>query len=64
MTGKELELERRTLDVKVKDLAAAMDRRSSRITQIEGQRYVSPEMARRYREALATFTTVATDEAA
>lgn len=60
VTGKELELERRALDVKVKDLAAAMGSRSSRVSQIESQRLVTPEMARRYRDALATFATVAT----
>lgn len=64
VTGKELELERRSLDVKVSDLATAMGRAPSRVSQIEAQRYVTPRMAQRYREALATFATVATTEAA
>jgi len=58
-TGKELELERVALDVKVGELARAMGyRHPSSISQIEAQRVVTPGTAQRYREALATFAAV------
>lgn len=57
-------MERVLLDVRTKDLAAAMGTRSSHVSQIESSRYVTDRMAERYREALATFATVATGPAA
>jgi plasmid maintenance system antidote protein VapI len=65
VSGKELQLERVRLDVRVGELAEAMGyTHGSGVTQIESQRRVTPRMAARYREALATFATVATGEAA
>lgn len=60
VTGKELELERRAKDVSVTALAYAMGVAHSRVSHIEGSRFVTDKAARRYREALATFEDVET----
>ena len=58
-SGKQLQLERVARDVRVGELARAMGyRHPSSISQIEAQRLVTTDTARRYRTALATFATV------
>lgn len=56
MSGKDLELRRRAMDVTASDLAAAAGYKStSSITQIEQRAKVPAKIATRYIVALATF---------
>lgn len=59
MTGLELKLLRTRKRVKAKDLAARMDVRPGRVSQIEALAVVSAPAVTRYLAALATFPEVA-----
>lgn len=59
VTGVDLKLERVARQVKAMDLAERMGVSRSYLSQLEGRYSVQPEMARRYREALATFPSLA-----
>ncbi|MBX3031902.1 MAG: hypothetical protein KF809_17280 [Chloroflexi bacterium] len=63
-TGLELRLERVALDVKVKDVAAAMGAPASSVSRLEKMRQVTEASAARYRDALARCAAVATSEVA
>lgn len=58
MTGMELKLRRVAARVKGTELARAMGITSSRISAVEREAVVTPEMARRYLDALTTLTHV------
>lgn len=51
-TGHELKVERVSVRVKAKDLAAQMGVSGSRLSHLEREQYPSAEMVVRYREAL------------
>jgi hypothetical protein len=59
-SGLDLRLERVAARVKIKDLAAAMDRHRATVIGYEKAGAVEPEVAAQYREALATLRDVAT----
>lgn len=63
-TGRDLELERIKLGVQVQELAQAMRTGSPTVSRIENSIRVTPAAEKRYRDALATFVTVATPETA
>ena len=59
VTGMDLKLERVARQVKAMDLAARMGVSRSYLSQLEARYSVQPDMAERYREALATFPSLA-----
>ena len=59
-SGLALKLERVGRRVKARVLATAMGVSASRVTAIEREQFVSPEMAARYRAALDTCTPLGT----
>ena len=63
-TGLELKLRRVAADVKSRDIAAVMGVHPSRITYIERSRVVADGTVERYVAALATCTTVTTQDVA
>ena len=64
MTGKELQLRRVAMDVKLTDLAARIGVPHSSVSRWEHARNVTDRAAGRYLAALATFATNATPEEA
>lgn len=63
-TGLSLKLERVARRVKANRVAAAMGVSASRVAAIEREAFITPETARRYREALATCATSGTSQVA
>ena len=61
-SGLDLKLRRIALDVKAKDLAAALGRTSAYVSRIEARRVVAPEVADEYLSALAAFGAVTTSQ--
>lgn len=63
-TGLDLRLERVAARVKMLDLAKAMHRHRSTVARYEELAFVDDATAKVYRDALATFSEVATEEVA
>lgn len=56
-TGLDLKLERVAARVKARQVAAAMGVSPSRVSLIEREQFPSPDVVRRYRDAVATCAT-------
>lgn len=62
VTGMDLKVARIRQSVKATELAARMGVSRATVTNIEQRFAVKPEQARQYREALATFPTLANNQ--
>lgn len=60
VSGLDLKLERVARQVKASDLAERMTVSRSWLSQLESRHSIKPDVARRYRESLATFPSLAT----